>query len=244
MVGGISSQLQALLSIVALNLILISVTFGVFWIGVIVVRLLGRSASFSLSPLGFSRPRRGVLVGLGVGVGVGVTAVFVGGVVNLLTTTVFERLGYSTESRVQQEFMRSLTGWIGDQPGLAIPAIVGVVVIFGPFAEELIFRGAIFNGLYRLGLLTSSRIGPGKKRGKLADIASFALAALVSSAFFATLHLEPVLLPSLLILAVALCWLFRWSGSLLPSFVAHATFNSFATTLIILSGLGLFEMPV
>ena len=243
MVAGISSQLEALLSIVTLNLLLIVATISGFWILVIVMRVLGRSASFSLSALGFSRPSRGVLVGVGVGVSVGVAAVFLGGLVNLLTTVVFESLGYSTESRVQQEFMRSLTGWVGEQPGLAIPAIISVVVLFGPFAEELIFRGAIFNGLYRLGLLTSSQIG-GKQRGWLADVSAFALAALISSAFFAALHLEPVLLPSLLILAVALCWLFRWSGSLLPSFVAHATFNSFATLLIILSGLGLFELPV
>ncbi len=243
MVGAISDQLQALLNIVVMNLVLILATFTVFWVGVIVARVLGKFVSFSLSPLGFTRPRRGVLVGLGAGVGVGVAAVFLGGIVNLLTTVVFESLGYSTESRVQQEFMRSLTGWIGDQPGLAIPAVIAVVVLFGPFAEELIFRGAIFNGMYRLGLFTSNRIG-GKQRSRIADVGSFALAALVSSAFFAALHLEPVLLPSLLILAVALCWLFRWSGSLLPPFVAHATFNSFATLLIILSGLGLFEMPV
>lgn len=242
-VAGISSQLQALLSIVGVNLVLISGTIGLFWIGVVVVRVLGYPASFSVSALGFSRPRSGTLVGIGVGIGVGVAAVVVGGVVNLLTTVVFESLGYPTESRVQQEFMRSLSGWIGDQPGVAIPAIIGVVVLFGPFAEELIFRGAIFNGLHRLGLLTSDKIG-GKERGVFTDVAAFVLAALVSSAVFAALHLEPVLLPSLLILAVALCWLFRWSGSLLPSFVAHATFNSFATLVIILSGLGLFEMPV
>lgn len=243
MVDEISNELQALLSIVALNLVLISATIVVFWVGVVVVRVLGRSASFSLSALGFSRPRSGALVGIGVGVGVGVAAVFVGGLVNLLTTVVFERLGYSTESRVQQEFMGSLKDWISEQPGLAIPAIVAVVVLFGPFAEELIFRGAIFNGLDRMGRLVSNKLG-GKERGILGDVVSFALAALVSSAVFATLHLEPVLLPSLLLLAVALCGLFRWSGSLLPPFVAHATFNSFATLLIILSGLGLFELPV
>ena len=241
-VEEISNQLEALLSIVGFNLVMIGATIGLFWIGVIVVRVLGRSASFSISPLGFSKPGRGVLIGLGAGVGVGVAAVFVGGVINLLTTVVFESLGYSTESRVQQEFMRSLTGWIGDQPGLAIPAVIFVVVLFGPFAEELIFRGAIFNGLYRLGLLASNRIG-GKQRGWLAEAVAFVPAAVASSAFFAVLHFEPVLLPSLLVLAVALCWLFRWSGSLLPPFIAHATFNSFATSLIILSGLGLFEMP-
>lgn len=241
----INSQLQALLSVVEFNLVLIGATIGLFWIGVILVRVLGRRpASFSLTALGFSRPRLGTLAGVGIGVAVGVGAVVVGAVVNLLTTIVFESLGYPTESRIQQQFMRSLSEWISEDPGLAIPAIISVVVFIGPFAEELAFRGGIFNGLYRLGLVTSDRVGAGKERGWLADGASFALAALVSSAFFAVLHLEPVLLPSLLLLAVALCWLFRWSGSLLPSFVAHATFNSFATSLIILSGLGLFEMPV
>lgn len=240
----INNQLDALLYLVAFNLLLIGATIGLFWIGVTAVRALGRSVSYSLTALGFSRPQRGVPAGIGVGVLVGFTAVVVGGIVNLLTRVVFESLGYSTESRIQQEFMRSMTNWIGENPGLAIPLVVFVVVLFVPFTEELVFRGAIFNGLYRLGLLTSRQIGGGKERGSLKDIASFTLAALVSSAFFATLHLEPVLLPSLLILAVALCWLFHWSGSLLPSFVAHATFNSFATTLIILSGLGLFELPV
>lgn len=242
-VGGINSQLQALLSIVTLNLVLIAVMVGAYWLGVSIARLSGRSASFSLSALGFSRPRRGTLTGIKVGIAVGLAAVVVGGAVNLLTVAVFERLGYPAESRVQREFMQSLTDWISAEPGLAIPAIVAVVVLFGPFAEELIFRGAIFNGLYQLGRRTSQKIGD-KERGRLADLAVFAFAAIGSSAVFAVLHLEPVLLPSLLLLAVALCWLFRWSGSLLPSFVAHATFNSFATLLIILSGSGVVELPI
>lgn len=242
-VDEISDQLEALLSLISFNLVLILATIVVFWIGVIVVRTLGRTASFSLSPLGFSRHERGALFGVVVGASVGVGAVFLGGLVNLLTTLIFESLGYSTESRVQQEFMRGLTGWVGEQPSIAVPAVFLVLVIIGPFAEELIFRGAVFNGLYRLGLL-AFRQTFGKERGRLADIVSFTLGALVSSAVFAYLHLEPVLLPSLLILAVALCWLFRWSGSLLPSFVAHATFNSFATTVVVLSGLGVFELPI
>jgi uncharacterized protein len=43
---------------------------------------------------------------------------------------------------------------------------------------------------------------------------------------------------------VTLCVLFERTGSLLPTFVAHATFNSFAVSLIILAGLGVFEIPV
>jgi membrane protease YdiL (CAAX protease family) len=239
----INESLQALFNVVALNSVLLGATIGVFWGGVIVARSMGRKTSFSLAPLGFASPNNGASRGIFAGLAVGAGAVFVGGLLNLLSTVVLESLGYSTDSRVQQPFMQSLKGWIEESPSVAIPAIVFVVVILGPFVEELVFRGAIFNGLYRLIRRASLFLG-GKEVTRSADLISFTVAAIVSSGFFALLHLEPVLLPALLTLAVALCALFRWSGSLLPSFVAHATFNSFATLVIILSGLGLFELPV
>lgn len=232
-----------MLSVVTLNLALIGITVGLYWTGVFVMRTMGRKNSFSLAPLGFTLPKSGTLRGIFIGLSVGVGAVFVGGMLNAVSTVVFESLGYSADSRVQQPFMQSLREWVQESPTVAIPAIVFVVVLFGPFVEELVFRGAIFNGLYRLTRLASASLG-GKGVTKSFDRISFTLAAVVSSGFFALLHLEPVLLPALLTLAVALCALFRWSGSLLPSFVAHATFNSFATLLIILSGLGVFELPV
>jgi membrane protease YdiL (CAAX protease family) len=46
------------------------------------------------------------------------------------------------------------------------------------------------------------------------------------------------------LLAVALCALYRRTGSLLPCFVAHAAFNSFAVLVIILSGLGTLPTQV
>ena len=243
MVPEINGSLQALLSVITLNLVLVGVTVGLFWVGVFVARTLGRKISYSLAPLGFAVPKSGAFKGVSLGLAVGVGAVFVGGMLNAVSTVVFESLGYSADSRIQQPFMQSLEGWVRDNPALAIPAIVFTVVIFGPFVEELVFRGAIFNGLYRLAQAFPTLLGA-KGVTKSADRISFVLAAVVSSGFFALLHLEPVLLPALLTLAVALCALFRWSGSLLPSFVAHATFNSFATLLIILSGLGVFELPV
>lgn len=232
-----------MLSVVTLNLVLVGVTIGIFWAGVLVTRMIGWKSSFSLAPLGFALPKSGALRGISIGLSVGVGAVFVGGLLNAVSMVVFESLGYSAESRVQQPFMQSLRGWVQESPATAIPAIVFVVVIFGPFVEELVFRGAIFNGLYRLARAFPALLGS-KGPTRSADLVSFALAAVVSSGFFALLHLEPVLLPALLTLAIALCALFRWSGSLLPSFVAHATFNSFATLLIILSGLGVFELPI
>jgi membrane protease YdiL (CAAX protease family) len=160
--------------------------------------------------------------------------------VNPASAFVLDRLGYSVEGGVQQPFIPELAGWVREDPHSAVPAIVLVVIIFGPAVEELVFRGAIFNGLYRLGRLV---LGHPFGENKTARRVSFALAALVSSAIFALLHLELVLLPAILILAVILCVLFERTGSLLPPFVAHATFNSFAVLLIILSGLDALDLP-
>ncbi len=215
-----------------------------FWLGVTVVRAFGRKVSFSLAPLGFSRPKGGLLAGIGGGFAVGIGAIVVSLIVNPVSVFVLDRLGYSTESTVQQPFMRGLVGWVEDNPAAAIPAIILVVVLFGPAVEELVFRGAVFNGLNRLGALISSRAVGREGPARTASKTSFVLSTLASSVFFALLHLEPVLLPAILLLAIALCVLFQRTGSLLPPFVAHATFNSFATSLIILNGLGAFEMPV
>ncbi len=215
-----------------------------FWLGVTVVRAFGRKVSFSLAPLGFSRPKGGLLAGIGGGFAVGIGAIVVSLIVNPVSVFVLDRLGYSTESTVQQPFMRGLVGWVEDNPAAAIPAIILVVVLFGPAVEELVFRGAVFNGLNRLGALISSRAVGREGPARTASKTSFVLSTLASSVFFALLHLEPVLLPAILLLAIALCVLFQRTGSLLPPFVAHATFNSFATSLIILNGLGAFEMSV
>jgi len=214
-----------------------------FWLGVVMARAFGRKASFSLAPLGFRRPGGGLLAGAGLGVAVGVGAIVVSIIVNPISVFVLDRLGYSTESTVQQPFMRGLVGWVEANPAAAIPTIVLVVVVIGPAVEELVFRGAVFNGLNRLGALVSSRT-VGAASGRTSGKTTFVLSALLSSVFFALLHLEPVLLPAILILAVALCTLFQRTGSLLPPLVAHATFNSFATSLIILNGLGVFDIPV
>jgi membrane protease YdiL (CAAX protease family) len=235
---------QALLLVVLQNLVLVCLTIGAFWGGVLLARSFGRKIGYSLAPLGFSRPRGGFFAGAGAGFLSGLGALLVSAVVNPVSVRLLDRLGYSTESTVLQPFMRGLMGWVRESPGVAIPAIICVVVILGPAVEELVFRGAIFNGLYRLGDLISIRMGTTGYSRRATRNVSFALSALVSSVVFALLHLEPVLLPALLILAVILCALFARTGSLLPTFVAHATFNSLAVLLIILGGLGVFEIPI
>ncbi len=233
-----------LLSVFLLDSAVAGVVIGGFWLAVTWMRSFGKKVGYSLAPLGFSRPRGGILAGIGTGVAVGVGAFLLSMIVTPLSVLVLERLGYSTELTIQQPFMEGLVGWVQESPGVAVPAIVLVVVLFGPAVEELVFRGAVFNGLYRLGALFSTRsVGAEHSKGSTSKTI-FISAALASSILFALLHLEPVLLPILLLLAITLCALFQRSGSLLPSFVAHATFNSFAATLIVLRGLNVLNIPI
>ena len=225
---------RTLLLVVVQNVIFAALVLGAFLGGVLVLRSFGVRMGSSLAPLGFRRPRGGYIAGIGTGVLVGFGALMLGIAANLITFFVFERLGLPTERAMQGPFVLLLSELVAENPGIAIPATILVVVLFGPAVEELLWRGAIFGGLYRLGgLLRRRRTGekevePGR--------ASFVLAAIASSLVFAALHLEPVILPALFLLAFILCALYARTGSLLPPFVAHATFNSFTVLLILLGG--------
>src|SRR5215210_1777747 len=235
---------DALLWLVLMDTLAAAAVIGGFWLAVSLLRSFGKKVGYSLASLGFSRPQGGILAGIGAGMAVGVGALLLSMIVNPLSVLVLERLGYSTKSTIQQPFMEGLVRWVQESPGAAIPAIILVVVLFGPAVEELVFRGAIFNGLYRLGVLLSTRSFGQEHSERYPSKMIFIASALASSLLFALLHLEPVFLPVLLILAITLCALFQRTGSLLPAFVAHATFNSFVAALLILRGLNILHFQI
>ena len=236
---------RALLFVVMQDTVFFVLTIALFWVGVSVARWLGKPVDYSLAPLGFSVPKNGYFAGVGLGLAAGFLALIASLLIAPLSAYVVEELGYSTESRVQGPFREGLASWIGESPVTAIPAIIAVVVFFGPAVEELVFRGAVFGGLYRLGLFFSRKLGgKGEDYKGAGEKIAFALSALSSSVLFSLVHLEPVILPVLFVLAVGLCVLYRRTKSLLPCLVAHATFNSFAVLVIILMGLGALPVPV
>jgi membrane protease YdiL (CAAX protease family) len=241
-----SDPSQLLLSVVFLDLLLAMLTVGFFWVGVSVMRGLGRQRSYSLAPLGVRKPESGyssgVLLGFLTGLGALAASLLA---IAPLSFYVLERLGYSTERSVQGPLMQGLAAWIGENPGVGIPATVAVVVFFGPAVEELIFRGALFGGLHRLGIFVSGKLGgkDGGERKETGERVSFALSAFFSSAVFALVHGEAAVVPVLFVLAFVLCLLYRRTGSLLPCLATHATFNAFAVALVILSGFGALPTP-
>lgn len=237
-----------MLLIVLQNAMFVALTLGAFWGGVLVLRGFGRRPSFSPAPLGLVRPPQGVVRTVGVGIALGLAGVLVSALLAVASRYGLRALGYPAEGSAQQPLMGSISSWVSESPVIAIPLVFLVIGLVTPVAEEILFRGGIFGGLQRLFLgmprwiarrrrARSAESEPTASGSRFSNRAAFAVAAALSSAMFASLHLEPVIFASIFTLAMGLCWL-RGRGGLLAPIAAHATFNSFTVAVLVLSGLG------
>lgn len=95
-------------------------------------------------------------------------------------------------------------------------ALAAVAALLAPACEELTFRGYLQTTL----ALRRRPVG--------------AIAA--STVLFATLHLDPVRFPALLVLGAVFGWLTWRGGSIWPAVVAHAANNGLAAGLLLLFG--------
>ena len=82
--------------------------------------------------------------------------------------------------------------------------LAGIVV--APVVEELFFRGFLYAGL--------------------AQRYSWRRAAVISSALFALIHLQPLAIPPIFILGYIFAYLYRRSGSIWPAVVMHVATNA------------------
>lgn len=239
---------NAMLLIVLQNAAFVGVTLGAFWGGVFALRGFGRRLSFSLRPLGIVQPPQGVARTVALGFGAGLAAIVLSAVLTAASRYGLRALGYPAEESAQQPFMDGISSWVSQSPAVAIPLVFLVVGLLTPAAEEVLFRGGIFGGLNRLFLNLSEKMTRRRSTratdGEMEDAprhaskgAAFAVSAGLSSAVFASLHLEPIIFLSIFTLAVGLCWLRSRSGLLAP-IAAHATFNSFTASVLVLGGLG------
>ena len=112
---------------------------------------------------------------------------------------------HSPVFRLLQEFHRP-----GEVAMLAV--LVGLIV---PIGEEIFFRGLTYGALRRM--------------------LNRHAAVLISAAFFAAAHLEPVEFLPILILGVILAYLYDYTGSLVPGMIAHSVNNLAALALFYLS---------
>lgn len=110
------------------------------------------------------------------------------------------------ERRARELWDRAQGGWI--------VALVIVVVIGAPLIEEIVYRGLLLQSL----------------QGRLHDV----LALVLSSIWFAAIHLQPIEFPGLFAFAIVLGLCFMVTGRLGSAILAHAAFNATGLLLVAL----------
>jgi membrane protease YdiL (CAAX protease family) len=109
-------------------------------------------------------------------------------------------------ARAVENLVQAITGHAPHMPPSVTNDLHGPwLPVMAPICEETLFRGFILQGLER-GLR-----GPWP--------------VLVSAAFFAFVHVYPLVMPSVFVIGVLFALLFMWRRSLLASMTAHATVN-------------------
>ena len=106
-----------------------------------------------------------------------------------------------------QLFVDNVVASISDQV-VELPMVLMVISIgiFGPFVEEVVFRGVIFHSFRRTGRI----------------VASMALSAVL----FGMMHLNFNQFAYATVMGIMFCLMVEATGSVIPSFIAHAVFNS------------------
>lgn len=148
------------------------------------------------------------------GLGWGLLAWIGATAVSVIVVVVLERLGIEADPQAAEQALLVIDPW------LAVLAIV----ILAPVAEEVFFRGIVFNAWLR-------------ERGPR-------YAFIGSSLLFMVLHLSVAAAVPIFLLGLALAWIYRRTGNLLAPIAMHATVNGISVTLALLARFELVPMPV
>jgi len=162
------------------------------------VRLVGRTG------LG-----RSLLIGIGAAIPAWIGATLLGALAALL----LEAMGFSEQAGPLDQFLER-----GD------PTVILVAfLLIAPAAEEVFFRGVVYNAWER-------------ERGPW-------VALIGSAALFATIHASLFALVPIFALGVALALLYRSTGSLAATIAMHAGFNAISVTIALLVRQGVLTLP-
>lgn len=161
-----------------------------------------------------SFPGRDPAGALRAGVGWGVLAWFVSTLAIAGMAALLDALGMPPEPQTAERAIAMLDPFV----------VVLAVVILAPIAEEVFFRGVVFNAWLREG---------GRR-----------WAFLGSSALFAIIHLSLVSLVPIFLLGLALAWVYDRTRSLLAPIAMHATVNGISVALALLVRFEIVRLPV
>lgn len=148
------------------------------------------------------------------GIGGGVLAWFGTMAVSAVVVLVLELVGVTPEPQPAEQAIARVEPWL----------VVVAIVILAPIAEEVFFRGVVYNAWLR-------------ERGPR-------WALIGSSALFAVIHASLVVILPIFLLGLVLAWVYRRTGSILAPIFLHATFNGMSVGLALLDRFDIVNIPV
>jgi membrane protease YdiL (CAAX protease family) len=178
--------------------------------GLLIVGYLLVYRTRALASLAGRDPLAAILTGLGYGV----LAWFGSSVVLVLVTALLTAVGQPPPTGPAEQAIAMLDPWL----------VVVAIVVFAPIAEELFFRGIVFNAWLRESGRRWAYIG--------------------SAALFAVIHLSLASLLPIFLLGLALAWVYQRTGNLLAPIVMHATVNGISVAAALAFRFGVFDLPV
>jgi membrane protease YdiL (CAAX protease family) len=124
-----------------------------------------------------------------------------------------EAIGIDPEPQAAEQAIALVEPWL----------VIIAVVILAPIAEEVFFRGVVFNALLREGGRRWAYLG--------------------SSVLFAVIHLSLVALVPIFLLGLALAWVYERTNNLLAPIAMHATVNTISVALALLVRFEVIRLP-
>lgn len=131
---------------------------------------------------------------------------------------VLAALGTVVPSMWLQEQMPALPNIVEEQLTLMLKSPYGflAVCLLAPFAEEVVFRGAVLRSLLAF---------TGSKAGWLG---SHWTAIVISALIFSAVHLNPAQMPHAFLVGLLLGWMYYRTRSIIPGIALHWTNNTIA----------------
>ena len=155
-------------------------------------------------------PGRALAAGAGGGVLAWIGSTVVAGAV----ATLLQALGMEVEPQAAAQAIERVDPWL----------VVIALVILAPIAEEVFFRGVVFNALRREAGRRWAYVG--------------------SALLFAVVHLDLVVLVPLFLLGLALAWLYERTNNLLAPMAMHAMVNAISVAFALLVRFDVVRLPV
>ena len=199
---------QGEISLLGSAVILVAAQLGLLIVGYLFVYRTNALAALPSFP--GRDPIRAVVAGLGWGV-----LAWIGSTIVLfLVSELLARIGRPPPVGPAEQAIALLDPWL----------VTVAIVVFAPIAEELFFRGIVFNAWLREAGRTWAYIG--------------------SAALFAAIHLSLESLLPIFLLGLALAWVYQRTGNLIAPITMHATVNGISVAIALAVRFGILDVPV